>query len=65
MATHAKSSSNRLPLWVFTVASMTTEVLSLDATIILLTPIVLTTTRRLDARPEPTFGRLTAVMALP
>lgn len=98
MATHAKSSSNRLLLWVFIVASVTTAVLSLDATIVLLTPIVLTTTRRLEARPEPhlyatahlantaslllpvsnltnllavaavpelTFGRFTAVMALP
>ncbi|MDK7698574.1 SLC13 family permease [Cutibacterium avidum] len=98
MATHARSSSNRLLLWVFIVASVTTAVLSLDATIVLLTPIVLTTTRRLEARPEPhlyatahlantaslllpvsnltnllavaavpelTFGRFTAVMALP
>ncbi|MDO4411785.1 SLC13 family permease [Cutibacterium sp.] len=53
MATRAKSSSRRLLWWVFIIASVTTAVLSLDATIVLLTPIILTTTRRLNARPEP------------
>lgn len=53
MARHAGSSAHRLLVWVFIVASVTTAVLSLDATIVLLTPVVLTTTRKLDARADP------------
>jgi arsenical pump membrane protein len=82
---------------VFVLASMVTAVLSLDATVVLLTPVVLATARRMRARVEPhayacthlansaslllpvsnltnllaftgsglSFGRFTALMALP
>ncbi|MFF3619638.1 SLC13 family permease [Streptomyces sp. NPDC002467] len=38
---------------VFAVASVVTAALSLDATVVLLTPVVLATTARLGARPRP------------
>ncbi|MFJ1680313.1 SLC13 family permease [Streptomyces sp. NPDC088251] len=38
---------------VFAVASVTTAVLSLDATVVLLTPVVLATAARVGARPRP------------
>ncbi|MFE2324226.1 SLC13 family permease [Streptomyces sp. NPDC059385] len=38
---------------VFAVASVVTATLSLDATVVLLTPVVLATTARLGARPRP------------
>jgi arsenical pump membrane protein len=38
---------------VFVVASVTTAVLSLDATVVLLTPVVFATAARLDARAKP------------
>ncbi|KIF07368.1 transporter, partial [Streptomyces sp. RSD-27] len=38
---------------VFLVASAVTAVLSLDATVVLLTPVVLATSARLGARPRP------------
>ena len=38
---------------VFLIAAGTTAVLSLDATVVLLTPVVLTTTRTLDVPPRP------------
>ncbi len=38
---------------VFVVASLTTAVLSLDATVVLLTPVVFATASRLGARPKP------------
>ena len=43
----------RLLARVFIVASVTTAVLSLDATVVLLTPIVFATTARLNARAKP------------
>ncbi|GGM17792.1 SLC13 family permease [Nakamurella endophytica] len=43
----------RLLALVFVVASLTTAVLSLDATVVLLTPVVLATVRQLGARPAP------------
>ncbi|MEV0972822.1 SLC13 family permease [Microtetraspora glauca] len=42
-----------LLLRVFVVASLVTAVLSLDATVVLLTPVVLATTSRLRVRPAP------------
>jgi len=38
---------------VFVVAGLTTAVLSLDATVVLLTPVIFATTARLGARPKP------------
>jgi arsenical pump membrane protein len=52
----AHSSSGRprkLLVQVFVVASVTTAVLSLDATVVLLTPVVIATAARLRARPKP------------
>ncbi|PVZ09050.1 SLC13 family permease [Actinomycetospora cinnamomea] len=43
----------RLFLLVVVAATITTAVLSLDATVVLLTPVVLDTARRLGARPAP------------
>ena len=43
----------RLLIRVFIVASVTTAVLSLDATVVLLTPIVFATASRLNARAKP------------
>jgi arsenical pump membrane protein len=43
----------RLLIAVFAAASVTTAVLSLDATVVLLTPIVFTTAARIGARPRP------------
>ena len=43
----------RLLIRVFIVASVTTAVLSLDATVVLLTPIVFATAARLNARAKP------------
>lgn len=46
-------SPHRLLLGVFVVASLTTAVLSLDATVVLLTPVVFATTAAVGARPRP------------
>src|SRR3954452_5651511 len=46
-------SPSRLLTAVFVVASLTTAVLSLDATVVLLTPVVLATAARTGARPRP------------
>ncbi|MDQ6658571.1 MAG: SLC13 family permease [Actinomycetota bacterium] len=46
-------SAQRLLLLVFGVAAITTAVLSLDATVVLLTPVVFATVRRLTVRPAP------------
>src|SRR3954463_13789708 len=46
-------SPSRLLIAVFVVASLTTAVLSLDATVVLLTPVVLATAARTGARPRP------------
>ncbi|MCW2944536.1 MAG: putative rane efflux protein [Actinoallomurus sp.] len=45
--------SGRLLAGVFMVASMITAVLSLDATVVLLTPVVFATAARLGVRPRP------------
>lgn len=45
--------TGRLLAGVFVVASLTTAVLSLDATVVLLTPVVFATARRVGARPRP------------
>jgi arsenical pump membrane protein len=43
----------RLLALVFVVAALTTAVLSLDATVVLLTPVIFGTAARLDIRPKP------------
>jgi arsenical pump membrane protein len=53
MARGARGSPRRLLAMVFLAASVTTAVLSLDATIVLLTPIVFTTAARLMSNPRP------------
>jgi arsenical pump membrane protein len=54
MARSADGNSRRLLAWVFVIGAVTTAVLSLDATVVLLTPVVLATTRvlRVPARPH-------------
>jgi arsenical pump membrane protein len=53
MAAGAQGRPRRLLGLVFAAAAMTTAVLSLDATVVLLTPIVFATAARLRARPRP------------
>jgi arsenical pump membrane protein len=53
MASGARSDPRRLLAMVFVVAAATTAVLSLDATIVLLTPIVFATAARLRVEPRP------------
>jgi arsenical pump membrane protein len=53
MSRAAAGSPQRLLGWVFVIASVTTAVLSLDATVVLLTPVVFATTRRLGLRAKP------------
>jgi arsenical pump membrane protein len=53
MARTAAGRPRRLLAQVFAIASVTTAVLSLDATIVLLTPVVFATTARLGTRPKP------------
>ena len=53
MARGAGKRRTRLLIRVFIVASVTTAVLSLDATVVLLTPIVFATAARLNARAKP------------
>jgi len=53
MARGAGKRPTRLLARVFIVASVTTAVLSLDATVVLLTPIVFATAARLNARAKP------------
>ncbi|MBC2874361.1 MULTISPECIES: SLC13 family permease [Streptomyces] len=53
MARTAAGRPHRLLAQVFAVASLITAVLSLDATIVLLTPVVFATVARLGARPGP------------
>lgn len=54
----ARRSAGRGPVTllggVFVIASVVTASLSLDATVVLLTPVVLATAARLGARPRPT-----------
>jgi arsenical pump membrane protein len=53
MARTAVGRPRRLLVLVFAVAAVTTAVLSLDATVILLTPVVFATAARLEARAKP------------
>jgi len=53
MARGVAKRPTRLLIRVFVVASVTTAVLSLDATVVLLTPIVFATAARLSARAKP------------
>ncbi len=53
MARTSAGSPRRLLAQVFVVASLVTAVLSLDATVVLLTPVVFVTAARLGARPKP------------
>lgn len=53
MARSAAGRPHRLLAQVFVLASVTTAVLSLDATIVLLTPVVFATAARLGARSRP------------
>ena len=53
MAVGSRGRPRRLLAMVFIVAACTTAVLSLDATVVLLTPIVFATASRLRASPRP------------
>lgn len=53
MARAGAESPRRLLVQVFGIASVTTAVLSLDATVVLLTPVVFATAARLEARARP------------
>jgi arsenical pump membrane protein len=53
MARTSAGRPRRLLLLVFAVAAVTTAVLSLDATVVLLTPVVFATAARLGARARP------------
>ena len=53
MARRSDGSPQRLLVWVFVVASVVTAVLSLDATVVLLTPVVLLTAKSVGVRPRP------------
>lgn len=53
MAHRAAGNPQRLLVLVFGVASVVTAVLSLDATVVLLTPVVLATATRSGVRPRP------------
>ena len=61
MSRAAKGSARRLLAWVFVAASVTTAVLSLDATVVLLTPVVVRHHRARSAcGPKPARVRLRA-----
>ncbi len=53
VARACRGSTERLLIGVFAVASLVTAVLSLDATVVLLTPVVFVTVGRVRARPRP------------
>jgi arsenical pump membrane protein len=53
LASAAAGRPQRLLALVFAVAAVTTAVLSLDATVVLLTPVVFATAARLEARARP------------
>ncbi len=53
MARAGAGRPRRLLVQVFVIASVTTAVLSLDATVVLLTPVVFATASRLDIRAKP------------
>ena len=53
LAVRARGSAHRLLALVFAVAAVVTVVLSLDATVVLLTPIVFVTASQLRTSPRP------------
>jgi arsenical pump membrane protein len=53
MAGRSRGEPQRLLVLVFGVAAVTTAVLSLDATVVLLTPVVFATAARVGVRPRP------------
>ena len=53
MARRSHGEPQRLLVLVFAVAAVTTAVLSLDATVVLLTPVVFATAARVGVRPRP------------
>ncbi|MGO1592166.1 MAG: SLC13 family permease [Ancrocorticia sp.] len=53
MAKGSKGDPKRLLALVFIAAAITTAVLSLDATVVLLTPVIFGTAARMGARPKP------------
>jgi arsenical pump membrane protein len=53
MARAGRGRARRLLAQVFAVAAVVTAVLGLDATVVLLTPVVFATAARLEARPKP------------
>src|ERR1700744_3647060 len=53
MASRSRGRPRRLLVQVFAVAAVTTAVLSLDATVVLLTPVVFLTAARLRIRSQP------------
>jgi arsenical pump membrane protein len=53
MARSARGRPGRLLVLVFGIAAVTTAVLSLDATVVLLTPVVFATAARLEVRARP------------
>lgn len=53
MAGRSQGDPHRLLVLVFAVAAVTTAVLSLDATVVLLTPVVFATAARVGVRPKP------------
>jgi arsenical pump membrane protein len=53
MARGCRGHPQRLLVYVFTVGAVVTAVLSLDATVVLLTPVVFATAARVGARPRP------------
>jgi arsenical pump membrane protein len=53
LSRRCRGESRRLLVLVFAAAAVITAVLSLDATVVLLTPVVFATAARLDARPRP------------
>lgn len=53
MARRSHGRPRRLLVLVFAVAAVTTAVLSLDATVVLLTPVVFATAARVGVRPRP------------
>lgn len=53
MAAKSHGDAHRLLVFVFVLASAVTAVLSLDATVVLLTPVVFATASRMGVRPKP------------
>ena len=53
MAAKSNGEPQRLLLFVFVLAAAVTAVLSLDATVVLLTPVVFATASRMGVRPKP------------